>query len=451
MMGQITVYRTAIYALAVVAPFFVTVFFSKLNSAPLGILYSFPLLVALYILNTNKLTFDKNQTLFALAFFGPVFCTSFIGLFYASTSSPLGLNYQPYLSESVGRYINLVAVFSFFAVVCSVFNSLKAKGSKQQFISNIAWFYFYALWVIALFGFWQLLSHYIAAIPFPFETRTSVHGVQDISSVGGLVRLTSIANEPSYFAPLLLDAIILSLLLLSARNAKIMIVLLVILLVLTFSGGGYLNVVVITSGLTLALILRSVTVFKASPLIVFYFFILCLVAAAILTAMYYVGVISLIADRLPHILDINQHSRAYMVLMPFKWAYESGPINFLFGHGVKSYALLGQIFIIPSNNEAVHITSNNAFTDIFWELGLVGLIAIVGFFCWIIVSCVTAKTMYKEHWVALLIMLHLVGSSLYRADFASPRFFILIILALFLLHLAKIKYSPSKTAKCVEP
>lgn len=439
MIRHVPIYNSFIYALFFCAPFFVTVFFSQLKGAPLGLLYGFLLLAILYFVNTKKILFDRNQIGFILIFFIPAFITGFIGLFYGAVTSPLGLNYQPYLAGSAGRFVNLVAMLSFLIVVCSTFNSLDSNFSRKQFVANAAWFYFYALLIIGLFGYWQLASNFLSFVPFPFETRSAVHSVSDVQSVGGIVRLTSIANEPSYLAPLLIDAIVLSILLLNSRIAKLTIGLFVVLLALTFSGGGYLNVVVIAVGLIFALTLRGVTVFKASPLIMFYFLISCLLAAGILFVMYSVGVIAVIADRLPHILDINQHSRAYMILMPFKWAYESGPVNFIFGHGVKSYALLGEIFTIPSNNEAVHVTSNNAFTDIFWELGLVGLLSLVGYFCYVIFVCVTPKTMFKEHWVALLITLHLVGSSLYRGDFVSPRFFILIILTLFLLRIAKSK------------
>src|SRR5690554_3576596 len=80
-----------------------------------------------------------------------------------------------------------------------------------------------------------------------------------------------------------------------------------------------------------------------------------------------------------------ESARAYMGYMPFVWAWDSSAMSFLFGHGIKSYSIIGTAFNLPSG-EPVHVTSNNLYADTFWESGLFGLILIAAFFVFVFFS-----------------------------------------------------------------
>src|SRR5690606_1310535 len=64
-------------------------------------------------------------------------------------------------------------------------------------------------------------------------------------------------------------------------------------------------------------------------------------------------------------VDASSSSRLSMLLGPFEWVKDSSLISFVFGHGLKSFAIVGTNYVLPSG-EAVHVTSNNMYVDVFW-------------------------------------------------------------------------------------
>lgn len=431
----IPVYLVAVYFMCFMAPFVVTVFFDLMFKAPVAILYLFPLLITLYLIQFKKIQLDNFQIFFLVAYFLSPFLLSLVGVFQGASTAPHGLNYSLLIGESIGRYFNLLSLLSFYLLVIAYFNKCDSYQSKFVFLKRFIWPYYIALMIVMAFGFLQLASFFGPSILFPFETRGNIHGVQDAATFSGITRLTSIAREPSFFAPLVIDAILISLFMISYNKFKLVASCCSVLLVLSFSGGGYLNIFVVILIVMASLLLRCLLIGKSHRKLFKYTAIFFTLIFLIFIALNQTGYLSIIADRAPTILRVENSTRAFMVFMPFVWSIESGVINFLFGHGVKSYALLGDVYTIISSGEPVHVTSNNLFSDVFWEHGLIGLLLIITFFSYVILKSVTPNVMQKEHWFALFITAHLIASSLYRADFVSPRFFILIIIINGLIYL----------------
>lgn len=438
------IYIIAVYLLCFLAPFFVTVIFQLTLGAPAVALYVFPFLLFIYLAKHKSVRFDRVQFIFLLVYFSPPFLYSLIGVFFSLITLPHGLDYSFYHVLSIGRYINIISLLSFFVIVVDYYNRLIGYESKYQFFVKLVWFYLVSLLLIIVLGYWQVFSLIFSSIPFPFDTRDAVHSVQDTAKFAGITRLTSIANEPSYFAPLVMDTIILSFAVITYKRAKLIAFFCLILLIFSFSGGGYLNVVIIFSVITCALIFRAISVWKVRRGLIKYCVGLLVGLLAIVFSLASTGLGSIIVDRIPELIDVDSSTRAYMVFMPFVWAIDSGIVNFLFGHGVKSYALLGGVYTITSSGDAVHVTSNNLFVDVFWEYGLVGLASFIAFFVYIIIKSVTPKVMLREHWLSLFLVSHLIGSSIYRGDFASPRFFILVVSILFLISLATVRVNSKR-------
>src|SRR5699024_778025 len=125
----------------------------------------------------------------------------------------------------------------------------------------------------------------------------------------------------------------------------------------------------------------------------------------------------------------KKHGRMFMITMPFLWVLKGNIINAIFGYGPNSYNYLNLTKRRPGGSK-VHATSNNLLADTVIELGYLGLVC----YLWIFWRFVYRqfKDMYNNKYllISMLLSIHLFTSSIYRADFMQPRFWVLMFIML---------------------
>src|SRR5699024_6420485 len=225
----------------------------------------------------------------------------------------------------------------------------------------------------------QFAYVYLNLLSFPFDTRAHVHSTYG-DEYSFSKRLTGIASEPSYFVMLAIDFIILSALLSGMKKRFILLPFGILLMLLSVSPSGYIAFFM-ASALAYFFSKLKYAKFKFSAKSLFLIFVVIIILATavfyIMSTPYFEYIYRRITD--PRML---KSARAYMNYMPFVWAWDSNSFSFLFGHGIKSYSIIGTAFNVPDGNP-VHVTSNNLYVDTFWEAGLLGLVSIISFFSFV--------------------------------------------------------------------
>jgi len=356
-------------------------------------------------------------------YFGLFLLPSLIGCFSYPISMILEGEVFDYSQLNIlGRLSNL---FLLFVLILFLHTYIKDKNISLPF----RW-YWIGVGLLMITAIWQFTDVFLHLTNFPFETRSNLHSTYGVE-YSFAKRLTGIASEPSYFVMLAIDFIILSFLFTRGLKKKILIAIGLLLVFLSLSPSGYLTLFFTLIGayiftklkhLTFKFKWHSVFIFiMISPIVIMFLFYF-------LNSAYFDYFYNRIAD--PRMLD---SSRAYMSYMPFCWAWESNPVSFLFGHGIKSYSIIGTAFYLPDGSP-VHVTSNNLFVDTFWEAGLLGIIVLLVFFIYVISRAFKIKYSKVQSFSTFFVLFNLVFSSIFRADFASFRFFILLYLVFILIH-----------------
>ena len=353
-----------------------------------------------------------------------------LGVPAALRSHPLGINYENYLEVASGRIANFVLLSIFLIGAFSIARHPNRRTDRRTLLRGMVRAYWIVAGIVIAIGLWQAGSFYFD-VPYPFpDTRSHLHSVP--AFMRNLVpgRLTSITAEPSYFAPLVIDFAILSVFFARGWRLLALVAVAGLTLMLSFSAGGYLNAAILAAVFvgtrTLAVAVRRRVRLTAVAAIVLMFAVVVFLFAGPLSP--YVG---LVTSRSGTALVPEAHGRAFMVLMPFYWLSDSTLVNMIFGHGPKSYALIGQVMTMPASGLPVYVTSNNLYSDLVWEHGVLGLIAVVALLTVLAFKGLATYLKTPESTVPVLLVAHLSASSLYRADFYSLRFFcILIIIAL---------------------
>lgn len=427
--------KIILYIIFFISPLFVTIFefVASIVTYPLYLLFMY------YVLfEAKKYKLTGNFYIVALLIFVPILLSLTIGTLTSIFVEPHGIDHSGLLNDSLGRIFNYIG---FFFILYGTYIL-----SKQNIDNNFQNFFIYKLlkayWLgsllIVFFGVWHAFSMYSGAIPFPFEgMRTNIHGTDGNLeiSIDGVKRLTGICREPSYFAPILIDFILISLVLFNDWKKYFFVLVGLGLLLLSFSGGGYFNLLMIIGiSLTfyyLAVLKRVVVKRKFNFKFVYLTIVILFPFIIIIPYMLELGLLNIIIARLPHILDIENHSRLYMVVKPFELILDSNIINIIFGHGIKSYYLLEYGFFLPDGTP-FHHTSNNLFTDFLWEHGVVGLVFVSYLFIYLFK--ISNAFSNDKKYIILSLVIHLFSTSIYRGDYASSRFVIIIVFILLLIN-----------------
>lgn len=391
--------------------------FTSVTIVPAVLAYAVGFIVFLFaIVYFSKFGFVDKKLFIFLLFFLITFEIGLIGLPISYFSDRDRFNYDEL--SIFGRIFNFIFISSIILFY--------DKFSSTRDVSLLFRFYMVGIFILIITAIWQSLAVYFSLIPFPFDTRSHVHGASESLNIGS--RITGIAREPSYFVMFLVDYIALALLLKNGIRKVMCIALSILLLILSLSPSGVLTVGLAFGASYFFTQLKFYNELGLTRIFIF-------IAIIALLISFYFGVkdtqfFSYLLHRVSDV-DPQESDRLFMLIMPFEWIKDSNALNVLFGHGIKTYSILGSAYLLP-DGAPVHVTSNNVFIDVFWESGLLGLLFLVCFFAFIFLKIMKSRFTRKQTFVSLFVFFDLCISSMFRADFASFRFFIMLYL-LFLL------------------
>jgi len=379
--------------------------------------------LALYLLKRKTMVLTKFELTTIFLFIAPVMI-SILGVFVASILEQ-NIVYQRYVSSNL---LNRVFIVTLNITILVGLLTMTSNWTIEKVLCMIKKYY-YGLVIFTLVGVWQFL-HFTFGIPFiDIGSRSYIHSVQG-TSLFISQRLTSLAAEPSFLAPLVIDLMILTWLL-SKKPIRAFILGLFVL-IFSYSGGGYLNL----SILVIAYIFGHLKFkgYKVSKKQCLYFFLVSLLVLVFI-AQYSNNIYEIlypVLNRTNSIFDIQKSGRMYMFIMPFIWVLRNNIINALFGYGPNSFNYLNQTETL-TNGSPVHVTSNNLYSDTVFELGYIGLASYIT-----IPMLMIKKTwggMYRNRYymIAYMLTVHIFLSSIYRADFMQPRFWVIIFIILKLI------------------
>lgn len=389
--------------------------FTQVTFIPIYVYYlSFFSLVGtlfLYSLSQN-VRIDKNLA----AYFSLFLSCFFIGVVSYPISIVIEERFNYSDMQVFGRMINLALLFIVFILIHS-FHRKTGENLQDYFLVIRA--YQLGIFIVMLIGAWQLISFY-SSIPFPFETRSHLHSTYG-SNYSFSQRLTSVAREPSFFVMLAIDFIGLSLLFYSGLKRTSMVALGLVMVVFSLSPSGFITLI---GAAVAAWGFSEIKYFSGKikiKKIVFF-----IIGAAIFSVFILMNeqIFEYIYGRIFDATPSNSR-RFYMIVMPYLWSIEGSLFSILFGYGVKSYSIIGSYYSLPSGGP-VHVTSNNIYTDIFWESGLIGFMLLISFFVLVFVRIFKSKIGKPCTFIAFYFIFEIMFSSLFRADYASARFFIIL-------------------------
>lgn len=395
-----------------------------------------------YIKNERKLPLvfnqDINKHLFLvlICFFVPVLFSAFSAVF-----NYFSINAYPYSEYFRGDFPARIINFGlFFAILVSFVPLIKQMNTDR--LQNYIKAYWVAVSFLLFIGFWQLLHLTVGFPMFDMQTRSYVHSVGGGAKLFFDFRLTSFASEPSYMVPFVIDAFLIGALVFSSFKKYITwsFIPAMFILLFSFSLGGYLNFFLVFCGFLLIIFTTS-NPYKGKVLKALAAVVVLVAAAALVKMSFILELIGPVIGRLDTVFDMQEHERLFLLLMPFLWIFQHGQTLFqvLFGMGPGSFKYLNITQYFPDDLHKVYVTSNNLYIDVLYEHGFIGFILsliLMGYFLWYFFK---RRNEGKYAQIGFLITLHLSITSLYRADFTSPRFWMLFIILFILIHLLSIK------------
>ncbi|WP_191566706.1 O-antigen ligase family protein [Metabacillus idriensis] len=427
---QFSISRLFINALPIPTPAVIT------SAAVLGLFF-------VYVMTSGKEFFKelivKNSFYIFLALFTLSLITSTLSAFYTNTVL-FSVEYQQYISSSLyTRFIYYGAYLSVVMLGLAVVRKLSIHQVKR-----IVKIYPITIYLLIIVGIWQFF-YFTYNVPFlDIDTRSFVH-----SSEGPTLfdfRLTSFADEPSYLGPILIDFLILGMLVFRKWYTYIPFILIPagFILLFSFSLSAYANIVMLIGFLVVLLIFHKS--FPKKLLVYLAVIGLIFVGAAFVFANdLMMDFFNPIVGRFSTLFDFEHHSRMYMYVMPFFWLFDHSLVSALFGYGPGSFEFLAQTKILPSI-APVAISSNNMYIDILFEHGVIGFLMVLTGLILVFVTLVKHYKKNRYYFIALMLYVHLLITSLYRADFVTPRFWgiLLIVSMLTMLGSHDFKHKSSK-------
>ncbi|SUI75478.1 Lipid A core - O-antigen ligase and related enzymes [Shewanella morhuae] len=268
-----------------------------------------------------------------------------------------------------------------------------------------------------LLGHWQFIGN-LFGIPFFIETRDWMHGVPAAIRSVLPMRLTSIAEEPNFLSPLLIEYLILTGLVVNGVLIRFGAYALgLFVLVLSFSGGVYVNLILILAFYSILSLYRSFTLskIKIRDFIFLFFIVLCF------------GLVISIGNILIDFISVKlqgeaggQSGRSQFLLSLTQLISNSDFSQLLLGHGMATMSVL-TAFGLPKDEFLFRIT-NNFYLDMIWEGGFLGLFLILMFFIYLLFIGIKSYLINKYYEAGLLFTVHMMITCLYRSEYLSSHF-----------------------------
>ena len=315
------------------------------------------------------------------------------------------LYYYEYFQYNLpGRLFHVFSYILIFAYVHACLNTESSIGTT--ILKSYTWG---IVLILGLFGFWQILGNFGIWCP-DVETRDSLYFARDL----GINRITSIASEPSYLVPFLLDGILISVFL----RKKVIPIFLAIVLLFSLSFGAYMEIVILTFSYFILSTAKQRAIFFTAIGTVILIVVLAFPEVVNL-------VVEIVGSRqeLQSGFDMRDTSRTAMIAYPLIALFRSDILTILLGNGPSSFKYLN-----ASDDDAIFSTSNNIYVDLLYEGGIISFLCLIllAIYFWKIVSSLKVTNPLDKLLVKLF-LIHMALSSFYRADYASERFTVLLL------------------------
>lgn len=283
----------------------------------------------------------------------------------------------------------------------------------EQYKNVFRAYYWGIVIILGIFGFWQILSNLFGIWCPEIETRSHLYFARD----AGLSRITSIASEPSYLVPFIIDAIFLILIL---NEKKFLIVFLLVILFFSFSFGAYMEIFI----LSIFYFLLS----SKREKLKFFLLFMPIIGCVILLFPDWINIaIEIISSRqeLQSGFDPHDNGRTSMILYPIESLFQDNLFTLVFGNGLASFKYLN-----ISDSNCLFVTSNNIYADLMYEGGVFSLICLLFLFSrvWIHFNMNVHVLNTKTSLYIKLFLIHIALSSFYRADYATERYIVLLLI-----------------------
>ncbi|GIU49902.1 hypothetical protein TUM4438_34520 [Shewanella sairae] len=268
-----------------------------------------------------------------------------------------------------------------------------------------------------LLGHWQFIGN-LVGIPFFIETRDWMHGVP--SAIRSVVprRLTSIAEEPNFLSPLLIEYIILASLVIAGKKTKLIAYGLgIFVIIFSFSGGVYINALLLVTCFGFLSLYRSLVSgrLKGQDLV---FLFLVLLGLSILLS---IG--DILLDFLYYKFQgeaAGQSARSQFLSSLAMLISQSKAMELTFGHGMATMSVLTDFGL--AKEEFLFRITNNFYLDMIWEGGFLGLTCVLLFFGYLLFIGFRHYLDNKYFEAGLLLTIHMMITCLYRSEYLSSHF-----------------------------
>lgn len=332
------------------------------------------------------------------------------------------LYYFDYIGGDLLR--RMIHIILYYVILLGIVNLKINADDAKRMLKCYGWG---VIIILAVMGFWQIANALTGVWCPELETRNHLYFALDL----GIKRITSFADEPSYLSPFLIDGILLFLFL----RKHILAFLLFVLLGFSLSFGGYTEFFLLT--ISFSLLNRSKAFFKLS--------IGVLVAIILLFSVFpnfkdfFIMMLESRAE-LQSDFEMDDSGRTKMILQPVEMMINGDLISALIGNGPSS---LKYIYSMKEYG-ILFVTSNNIYVDLLYEGGIIGVVCFVLLMCYCCkMFAFTKNTSLRYELIIIkLFIIHIILSSMYRADYSSARYTCLFIL---IICFYKILYTQQET------
>lgn len=386
-----------VYLIAILAPFSVT-FLAKINVIIILILSS--LLFYLNLISRKKIKFMKLEVNFLFSYISFLLISLF-SLFYSIT-----LITSPELPTNI--FTRFITISTCILTIIIVSNWIAYQPVEKLIL--FLKFSLLSTVIFAVLSIYQILS-FKYGLPF-IETRSNVWGADQETKEQLGFRITSIAQEPNFYAPILIESILLSYLILPRKKFILFLMVNMFLVYKTYSTGVYIHLFTIY--------ILFVFFFNTKPIkkIVTLMLILspCLISLIILMTnnQYFITKLNV------ELSGESSRTQWYMTIISEIFNSENF-FNLVFGHGLNTLSYFNELSILTSSNLYFSI-SNNFYIDILWDSGILGFVFFIFGMTLMAKRLLSIKNKNDYGFIALLLFFSFLITSLYRSEYTSTHF-----------------------------
>lgn len=343
----------------------------------------------------------------SLFFFFPIIVSTIY------TSIRLGFKndalYYDYFTDFLpGRLIHLIL----FVIILNYIHTYINQNEKETHkLETVVKSYIYGVFIIlGIFGIWQIMNSLFGIWCPQVQTRGDLYFATEM----GVKRITSLADEPSYLVPFIIDGILLSIFF----RKKIIPILLTVVLLFSLSFGAYVEIFFLS--VSFIFLLPEKKKIKVFTAILFLIVMFIIIFPEIINIVY-----TIISSReeLQSGFEMEDTSRTAMIVYPIKKLFSDNLGALLIGNGPASFK-----YLEVSDFHCIFTTSNNILVDLLYEGGILSFVMIIFLFIFVWRLFDKSEISYFNITIIKLFLIHIVLSSLYRADYASERFMSMLVI-----------------------